>query len=501
MNNEKKKCGQFFTNKKIAQIMVNWVIQPNTRTALDPAVGPGIFLETILKKSKNISMYACEISEQMIKTFCKKNVKAELFCEDYLLKDFDMKFDAIICNPPYNKFQEISNKKIYIKEFKNKYNYQINGYSNECVYFLLKSMQELKKNGRCSYIMPYEFLNTSYGKNIKEELLKSKMLDTILKFDSKVQLFDDATTTSCILFIENKIHEGINFITIKDKKDIANFDLEKIKKSNQNIFVENDKLDINEKWIKYFNFKTIQQYKNLIQLKEIAKVKRGIATGNNEYFSLNKEKINKYKLSKKVCLPCIIKAPDVDTYFLNESYYKQMINNNINTFIFNGKNAKTSNDFEYIKLGENKGINKLYLTSHRKPWYKIEEKEAAPILISVFNRNKIKIVRNEIKIKTLTAFHGLFFDRKISQEFINILFCYLMTPIGQKILYLNKREYGAGLNKFEPNDLNNALILDITKINSKNQKDILQIYNKMRNEKNINENINSLNNIFEKYVK
>lgn len=38
-------------------------------------------------------------------------------------------------------------------------------------------------------------------------------------------------------------------------------------------------------------------------------------------------------------------------------------------------------------------------------------------------------------------------------------FANLLTPIGHEHLCINKRDYGNGLNKFEPNDLNNALIL------------------------------------------
>ena len=57
----------------------------------------------------------------------------------------------------------------------------MSGYSNLCVYFLVKSMNELNENGKCCYIIPYEFMNTGYGKGIKQYLLDSKMLKTMAK--------------------------------------------------------------------------------------------------------------------------------------------------------------------------------------------------------------------------------------------------------------------------------------------------------------------------------
>ena len=170
-----------------------------------------------------------------------------------------------------------------------------------------------------------------------------------------------------------------------------------------------------------------------------------------------------------------------------------------NVYIFDGTKAKIKNDFLYIEYGEKLGVNKTYLTSHRNPWFAIEQKDTAPILISVFNRDKIKFIRNKCNVKTLTTFHNLFFKQKnITEEEINIFFSYLLTPIAQEILYLNKREYGNGLNKFEPNDLNNAMVINIDKIEIKDRNEILKLYNQLKLEEN-EIFIKELNSIFLKY--
>ena len=81
----------------------------------------------------------------------------------------------------------------------------------------------------------------------------------------------------------------------------------------------------------------------------------------------------------------------------------------------------------------------------------------------------------------------------------NIFYCYLLTPIAQKIMYMNKREYGGGLDKFEPNDLNNSYVLDTQVLNSQDKKIILDIYNKLK----VHETsslISELNNVFSPYI-
>lgn len=44
----------------------------------------------------------------------------------------------------------------------------------------------------------------------------------------------------------------------------------------------------------------------------------------------------------------------------------------------------------------------------------------------------------------------------------------------------NRRDYGDGLKKFEPNDLNNALMLDLSRLQEEKKKSILNLYFKYR---------------------
>ena len=63
---------------------------------------------------------------------------------------------------------------------------------------------------------------------------------------------------------------------------------------------------------------------------------------------------------------------------------------------------------------------------------------------------------------------------------------------------MNKREYGEGLDKFEPNDLNNAMVLNINIINDNDKKTINNIYQECK--KNNILDIDRLNDVFTNYV-
>ena len=88
----------------------------------------------------------------------------------------------------------------------------------------------------------------------------------------------------------------------------------------------------------------------------------------------------------------------------------------------------------------------------------MENRKPAPIWVSVFNRNGLRFVRNLANAYNLTTFHCIY---NISKDIeTDILFAYLITDMAKEIFYENSRQYGNGLIKFEPNDLNKGQVVD-----------------------------------------
>ena len=121
------------------------------------------------------------------------------------------------------------------------------------------------------------------------------------------------------------------------------------------------------------------------------------------------------------------------------------------------------------------------MTSKRKPWYSLENRPPSPIWVGVFNRTGLKFIRNEAGIRNLTTFHCVYpVNNLFNPVNIDLLFAYLLTDIAQQLFNDNRREYGDGLKKFEPNDLNNALMLDLSILDSNTEKRIIKLYYEYR---------------------
>lgn len=505
----RKKFAQFFTPFPIADLMAKWLIgNENLKTVLEPAFGLGVFSRALLNYKENIKIKGFEIDRNIFdqsKNIFEENENVSIYLEDYMYNDWDNKYDGIICNPPYFKFHDYDNK-IIIKEIEDRISCKLNGFTNLYTLFLLKSIYQLNKNGRAAYIIPSEFLNSDYGKLVKKHLIKSKTLRHILVINFDENVFDDALTTSSILLCANDNKSNkVQFSNISNIEDLGSIDniinIYPDYLSKEQI-VPFEVLNPDIKWKAYYQKQNSINYKHLVPFANYGKVVRGIATGANEFFTFSPSKAKDYGITDKYLLPCICKAIDSKKSFFLKKDFEELKNNDKSIFLLNAVTPIDENVKKYLSLGETQEIHKKFLTASRNPWYSLENRPPAPIWVSVFNRNGLRFIRNEANISNLTTFHCIYPSKANLFDSINIdlLFAYLLTDVARQIFEDNSREYGNGLQKFEPNDINKAKMLDLKLLDLKIEKKILDLYHLYR--KSTIENIpdksivNKINEIF-----
>lgn len=533
----RKGYAQFFTPYKIAQFMAAWVLGGNReiKSILDPAVGLGVFIRAIhehlstspaapfdkdfgVSAQSNaqepppviaeIKIRGYEIDPKILnlaqgelsKLDYTKNI--ELLGLDYLFHDWEWSYDGIIGNPPYFRFQDFSTRDLALGELSDRLGIKLTGFTNIYALFLLKSIHQLKENGRCAYIIPSEFLNSNYGKSVKKYLLKHKSLRYIIIFDFQENIFDRAITTSSIfLFSHDEQAPTLEFINISCLEDLDGLGqkLKSYPEQSDAKVIPHSYLDANIKWRGYYQEVNSHKYRNLIDFSTYGKVCRGIATGANSYFLFTAEKAQHLEIPDHYLLPVVSRASQVITNFFTEKDFRDLAINNKPVFLLNIHDLEDSQVKKYILHGESLRIQNKYLTSHRNPWYALEKRLPAPLWVSVFSRKGIKFIRNEAAVRNLTTFHCVYLN-PLALDNIDLLFAYLLTDIAKDIFTDNRREYGDGLEKFEPNDLHYAKVINLDQIPPLAVTEIIHCYYEYRKSSLINQEdqdlLSRLNDIF-----
>ncbi len=468
----RKKLGQFFTPFSVACFMGQWLTEVSVAKPqlLDPCAGLGVFERALcstspdfVAKTRFTLWEKDEGLAQDLSDVCKHlAIQHSVTSKDFLNEHaWSAAYDAIIANPPYYKHHYVENKEDIRAVISSRVGAPFSVQTNVYCWFLIKALALLKPGGRLAFIIPTEFLNANYGRNVKKHLLETGFLRHIISVCYKSKTFDDAITTACVLLAEKTAEPAsrIRFYHADSSDQLV--DLSGFLSDTEFIEYESSDLDIERKWRSYFpGNETIDKgISKLVPLSTYGRFSRGIATGANEYFAIRPSTAEKYSLPQECLIPCLSKARQAPGKTFTEQEFEALLQADKPVYLFDGDAVTSKAVDRYIGLGEEAGYQHRYLTKMRKPWYALEKRSACKIWVGVFGRAGIRFIWNESDCISLTCFH-VFQPGSAGKAVLPFLFLYLNSSTGRTFLELEKREYGDGLEKYEPNDINTALAPD-----------------------------------------
>lgn len=124
-------------------------------------------------------------------------------------------FDCIIGNPPYVRIQTMKEWAPFeVEEYKSHYRSARSGNYDIYVVFVEKGLSLLNQTGLLGYILPHKFFNAQYGEQLREIISTGKYLRHVVHFTDQ-QIFADATTYTCLLFLDKAGTENCHFSKVE----------------------------------------------------------------------------------------------------------------------------------------------------------------------------------------------------------------------------------------------------------------------------------------------
>ena len=125
-------------------------------------------------------------------------------------------FDAVIGNPPYVRIQVMKEwAPVEVEAYKSLYESASKGNYDIYVVFVERGLSLLNKNGRLGFILPHKFFQTQYGEPLRKLISKGKHLAAVVHFGDQ-QVFEGATTYTCLLFLDKGGSESCRFKRVED---------------------------------------------------------------------------------------------------------------------------------------------------------------------------------------------------------------------------------------------------------------------------------------------
>lgn len=165
-----KELGQVFTPQHIVSDMLR-LVQNNGRF-LEPSCGNGAFYQNLPKNKVGI-----EIDKNVIKDEDILNI--DFF--EYPICD-EHKFDTIIGNPPYVKYQDINKETKQLLQY---YDSIFDCRSNLYLFFIYKCVKHLKDRGELIFITPRDFLKSTSSIKLNEFLFENGTITDFIDLGDK----------------------------------------------------------------------------------------------------------------------------------------------------------------------------------------------------------------------------------------------------------------------------------------------------------------------------
>jgi hypothetical protein len=125
-------------------------------------------------------------------------------------------FDVVLGNPPYIRIQALKEfNPVEVEYYKGKYRAASKGNYDLYAVFVEKGLGLLNAHGRLGYILPHKFFNAQYGEPLRKLIADGQHLQSIVHFGDQ-QVFGNATTYTCLLFLDALPHESFHVAKVTD---------------------------------------------------------------------------------------------------------------------------------------------------------------------------------------------------------------------------------------------------------------------------------------------
>lgn len=263
-----KKAGEFYTPQQVSKILAKLVTigKKDLRNVYDPTCGSGSLLLRVAKETNVRKFYGQELTSTTYNLARMNMLLHDVSYQNFDIKNddtlehpahMDMRFDAVVANPPYSANWSADNK--FLDDERYSAYGKLAPKSKADYAFIEHMIYQLDDKGIMAVVLPHGvlFRGASEG-TIREYLIKEKnYLDAVIGLPANVFF---GTSIPTVILVFKKCRENADNVMFID----ASGDFEKGK--NQNVLRDSDVKKIVDTYIKR---ETVEKYAHVATLDEI----------------------------------------------------------------------------------------------------------------------------------------------------------------------------------------------------------------------------------------
>jgi len=515
-------------------VLAQSMLPPDGRVRfVEPSLGTGVFysaLERQLGRARIGRAVGFELDTRIAEAAERvwKDTPLRVCGADFLrlVPPSEPQFDLLLANPPYVRHQHLSSDyKNVLRSISRLARFHISGLASLYTYFMLAADAWLVPGGVALWLVPHEFLDVNYGSCLRGYLASEVDLLRVHRFPFAGSQFPEALVTSCVVAYRKRrsgapAEASCVFSTgdaletvpalepapapatagaratalvmetaaapaaapvLETAGATANaaavaWQVVGPPASRPSLWMLRSTASLRafERWGGLFEPDPAERRQlgdaSEMVIGELFEIRRGIATGANDFFILDREAARERGVPE-CCVRPILPSPrslESGVIETDRSGYPRLSLQKCVldcTLPLPEIESRWPSLAAYLSHGVDRGIDQRYLPRHRRPWYSQERRDPAPFLCSYMGRPRagreprpLRFFWNRSRAIAPNVYLMLYpkvalrilLDRE--PELWDALFAAL-NEIPFQVMARHGRVYGGGLYKLEPREL------------------------------------------------
>lgn len=451
--------GTFFTpDREVTPMLEMWdASQPSPSEVVDVGAGVGVFTAAAAGRWPNAGVAAVDVNPVALGLLGARMALADVNGDsdrvELVLEDFTAWLPAqhqgvgrlVLGNPPYTRGQLIPSEDR--QRLLDASQGLCGSRASLSAFIMSLALTHLGSNDGLCLLLPAQWLESNYAAGLRRHLLGLKRRHIELRI-APAELFSDAVVDAVVLLVGTEATKHQPFVV----SDWSGQTLRTIDRQDAPL----------DGWRSWFKASGVTARPvGAQQLSDVVTLRRGTATGANEFFCLSDEAVADHSLPSSALKPLLRRLWVFDTDRITGSQLKRAPATERKWLLVATREAAQDPAVAaYIQVGISRGFDQRHLCKVRSgPWFDVTHDLVVPdVVITAMSRDRFRIVENAAGAAITNNLYGWKWRRGVSSRTRATVLDWLRGPDGQAEVKALCRSQGGGLAKIEPASLARLLL-------------------------------------------